>query len=119
MKIIIDGTPYEGEWDLPDFFFTNRELHRIKVVSDGIRAGELIDALEANDTSAFVAVATVAVERTGKKVDPELLWDAPVGSITLRFEEDVADVPLDDQSGDGPSSSGDSSTPSSESGSDS
>lgn len=118
MKVVIDNIPpWNGEWPLADFYFTNRELHRIKQIS-GLRAGELIEALDANDSAAYVGVAVVALERAGKNIDPDEFWDAPVGSISLNLEEaDVDAVPLDVPAGDEPSESGAFSTPASDNGS--
>lgn len=80
--VVKDAAPWDGRYEFPDFSFTNRELHTIKQIS-GIRAGELIEALDANDTAAYVGVAVVVIGRTGKTIDPNRLWDAPVGSITI------------------------------------
>lgn len=63
---------------------TNREAHRIKVMS-GVRAGELEDALNAGDSDVTVSLAAIVLTRNRKRVDEELLWDAPLGS-GLRFE---------------------------------
>ena len=89
--------PWDGRYEFPDFGFTNRELFEIKKLS-GIRAGELIEALDANDTAAFVGMAVVVLARHGKIVDPDDLWNAPVGSIVLDIEAD-ADPPTPPPSG--------------------
>lgn len=103
--VVLEGVqPWDGTYDLGDFQFTNRELHRIKEIS-GLRAGELIDGLEQNDTGAYVGIAVVALARQGKQVAPDVLWDANVGSIRLLLEDD-ADPPTTPASG--PSSSGNS-----------
>lgn len=78
---------------------TNRELHRIKVMS-GVRAGELEDALVAFDNDVLVALAAVVLTRHGKVVDEEKLWDAPAGSglrleIGERDEDDPPVVPAE------------------------
>jgi hypothetical protein len=46
--LVIEGVlpGWDGRYEFPDFSFTNGELYRIKQMS-GIRAGELIEALEA------------------------------------------------------------------------
>ena len=81
---VVEGVPpWDGSYDIPDWFFTNRELYDIKKVSGGIRAGELLEALDANDTAAFVAVAVVVLARHGKVVDPDDLWDAKVGAVSI------------------------------------
>lgn len=96
--------PWDGRYEFEDFSFTNRELHRIKQLS-GIRAGELIEALDANDTAAFVGVAAVVMGRYGKDVVVDDLWDSAVGSIRLDIEADdddgvVADPPPSGLAGD-------------------
>ena len=114
IAVVIEGiAPWDGRYEFEDFTFTNRELYRVKQVS-GLRASELIDAIEANDTSAYVAVADVVLSRTDKKVPVDDLWNGPVGSIMLDFGEVVADPPTRTASGNEPnvteSSSGDGST---------
>jgi hypothetical protein len=91
--VVIEGVPpWDGRYEFDDFAFTNRELFRIKQLS-GLRAGELIEALEANDTSAYVGVAMVVLERSGLKLEADDLWGAKVGSITLDLSGGVADPP--------------------------
>jgi hypothetical protein len=113
--LVIEGAaPWDGRYEFSDFGFTNRELYRIKQLS-GIRAGELIEALEANDTSAYVGVAMVVLGRVGKMPDPDTLWNANVGSIVIDLDGGVADPPTPPDSGgetsDGDGSSGSSSSP--------
>ena len=85
-RLIIEGVPpYDGTHEFEDFTsFTNRELHRIKKQT-GIRVGEFAEALEAGDNDLLVALATVILERTGIKVDDDILWDADAGAITMDF----------------------------------
>lgn len=84
MKLIVkDCQPWDGEYECDIFEFTNRELHKLKVVSEGIRPGELVEALDSNDTAAFVGVSVVVLEQHGLTVDPEDFWSAKVGSLTL------------------------------------
>lgn len=86
MKVILAGVaPWDGMYAFDDFNLTNRELHRIKEVS-GIRAGELIEALEANDRAAFVGFAMVILGRHGKTVDPDDLWDGDASSIRIDLD---------------------------------
>lgn len=93
-KILIKGIDaYDGEWDFDSSYFTNRELHTIKRVA-GVRAGELSDALAAGDTDMIVALAVVALQRHGKHVDEDLLWDGHAGSILYEGE------PEDEEEGD-------------------
>ena len=101
--VIIEGVaPWDGRYEFADFALTNRELYRIKQLS-GIRAGELIEALEANDTAAYVGFAVAIMERNGVKLDPDDLWNAPVGSITIDLGSgDVADPPTIASSGSEP-----------------
>lgn len=88
--VVISGCPpWDGRYEFDDFSFTNRELYDIKQLS-GIRAGELIEALEANDTSAYVGVALVVLRRHGHAADPDTLWKAKVGSITLDIGDEDA-----------------------------
>ncbi len=98
--VVIDGIPpWDGRYPFDDFSFTNRELYDIKLLC-GIRASELIEALEANDTSAYVACANVVMRRAGTQVDIDDLWNAKVGSITIELgSADDADPPT--QSADG------------------
>lgn len=63
---------------------TNREGRTIKRMS-GVRAGELNDALEAGDTDVLVALAKIILERAGRYVDEDALWDAPMASA-LKFD---------------------------------
>lgn len=108
IELIIEGVPpYDGRYETPDFAFTNRELHRIKQISE-VRAGELLEALEANDRAAFVGLATVVLERGGIVVDPNRLWDTESGAIRLQVGDD-ADPPTPDASGNDPTASPDTS----------
>lgn len=112
---IVGIPPWDGRYDFPDdWTFTNRELHRIKQISD-IRAGELFDALENNDRAAYVGVAVVVLARHEKHVDPDDFWDAPAGGIRLLLGGADPDVPLTESepdessgsSGDGSENDGD------------
>ncbi len=113
VKIIINGAPpWDGEYPFDDFSFTNRELYDIKQLC-GIRAGELIEALDANDTGAYVGVAMAVLKRHGKLLEPDDLWNADVGSIRIDLGSDDADPPTQPASEEKPSeteiSSGDNS----------
>ncbi len=101
-RIIIRGTnAYDGEYEFDASTLSNRELHLIKRLS-GVRAGELVEALLAGDSDMLVALAAVAITRTGKPLMEDLLWDAEAGTITYEGEtvEEADEVP--------PASSGDS-----------
>jgi hypothetical protein len=117
IALTLEGVqPWDGRYEFPDFAFTNRELYEIKKLS-GIRAGELIEALDANDTAAFVGMAVVVLARHDKIVDPDDLWNAPVGSIVLEIvADDDADPPTPPPSGNETASSDEPSGGSSESG---
>lgn len=72
--------------------FTNRELHIVKQVS-GVRAGEVWDAMEAGDNDVLVALAHIAVRRTGApRPSLDELWDLPAGGIEI-VEPDEAEDP--------------------------
>jgi hypothetical protein len=79
-------------------YLTYREWHKVKAIS-GVRAGELQDAFVSGDTDLNVALAVVVLERAGKRVDVDLIWDAP-GTSEIRFvlgdrdgEEDGESLP--------------------------
>jgi len=74
--------PLDGDYDLDISRFTNRELHTIKEIS-GVRAGELKAAVEAADNDLIVAFAVIVLRRAGKTVEPDQLWDADSGAITV------------------------------------
>lgn len=111
--IVIEGIPpWDDRYEFDDWAFTNRELYRIKEISKGIRAAELIEALDANDTAAFVALAIIVLERNGKQIhdlDINQFWDAKVGAITLDLSVsrngDSADPPTLPSSEEGPAGS--------------
>lgn len=87
--VVLTGVqPWDGTYVFEDFNLTNRELHRIKEIS-GIRAGELIEALEANDRAAFVGFAVVMLARHGKTVHPDDLWDGDSASIRIVLGDEV------------------------------
>lgn len=92
-RIVIEGvTGYNGEYPLEADYFTNRELHLIKVES-GVRAGELAEAFDAGDNDLMVALAAIAIWRKrGQKPNMDALWDAPAGKFTFLFDgEDAAE----------------------------
>lgn len=93
VSVILKGvSPWDGSYDVGNLDFTNRELFEIKNIC-GVRAGELLEALDAYDAGAYVAVAVVAASRHGTKVDPNALWDAAVGSISLDFDDGESENP--------------------------
>ena len=116
MTLVVKGcAPWDGRYEFDDFSFTNRELYEIKQLS-GIRAGELIEALETNDTAAYVGVAMVVLQRHGHRLDPDDLWNAKVGSISIELggagdDADPQTPPPADEPGNATSGSGGDSTP--------
>ncbi len=102
-KLIINGVPpWDGDYPFDDFAFTNRELYEIKQLC-GIRAGELIEALDANDTGAYVGIGMVVLKRHGKLLEADDLWNANVGSIRIDLGSDGADPPTQPASEEKPS----------------
>ena len=98
-KIIISGVPgLDGEYDL-DMTFTHRDFRTVKQVA-GARANEVMESLGAGDLDIIVAMAEIALQRSGRPHSIEQLWDAEAGSITL----DVAD--LEDVASDPPPNEG-------------
>lgn len=94
--LVIEGiAPWDGDYEI-DWSFTNQEFYDIKTISRGVRPGELLEALDAKDTAAFVGLAVVRLGRDGKRVDPDALWHAPAGCISIRIDDEGEDdaVPL-------------------------
>ena len=82
-KIKVTGIRlYDGEYDFDPTYFTNKELHTIKRMA-GVRGGEIGEAFAAGDTDLIVAFAAIALERGGKIVNEDILWNAKVGAIEL------------------------------------
>jgi len=90
-KIVIEGVQagYDGEYDVDLGYFTNRELHTIKRLT-GLRVGELDEAMRTGDSDVLVAFCVLALQRHGKPVDEDALWDAQAGSITIVVGEEEA-----------------------------
>lgn len=87
-KLVIEGIqPYDGTYDLDTSYFTNRELHTIKRLA-GVRAGEVSEALDANDTDVVVAIAIIGLTRAGQSPVEDMIWDAKAGSIKLVSEDE-------------------------------
>jgi len=83
-KIVINDIPdLAGEYDL-DLNFTHRDFRTIKQVA-GVRANEVMDAIEAGDLDVVVALAEIALQKAGKPHSVEQLWDATAGSLVLDF----------------------------------
>lgn len=91
-SIVIKGIAgYDGEYPFDASYFTNKELHTIKTHS-GVRAGEIQQAFAAGDNDLIVAFAAIALERNGKVVHADVLWNAKVGAIELVLGEDEVDA---------------------------
>ena len=92
LEITLDGIHpgLDGSYhlDLAGENLTAGELHEIKKLT-GLRVGEFEEAAEARDTDLVVAFALVALRRAGKKPDPYLLWEAPVGRILISERADA------------------------------
>ena len=81
--ITVTGIPgYDGEYPLDLSYFTNKDLHTIKRIA-GVRAGEIQAAVDADDNDLAVAFTVIALERNGKAVHEQVLWDAKVGCIAI------------------------------------
>lgn len=85
-RLIVKGVDgLDGTYEFEEFEnFTNRELRRIKLLT-GLRVGEFEDAFRAGDNDMIVGLATVILERMGKEVDSDLLWDAEAGQLIIEF----------------------------------
>lgn len=97
---LIDGD-HEFDWPL-----TSREEHYVKTLS-GVRPLELPEALANHDAAAWVALASIVLNRNGKRHEIDALWDAPPASIGFsetKQETDAlppAEAPAKKESGDG------------------
>lgn len=92
MKVVIEDLPgLAGEYELDVTALTNRDLHEIKQVA-GVRPKEIADAIANWDNDVVVAFALCALRRAGRDVSVDVLWDAPVGSITLDFTDEEEDA---------------------------
>ncbi len=82
--LVMKVPPWEGRYDIPDWRLTQRELHEIKLLS-GVRAGELIEALFANDRAAVVGLTVVILDRHGIAATADDLWDTKADEIEIDF----------------------------------
>lgn len=89
------GVSGEYPFDLDERPFTTGELHLLKEMS-GVRAGELMEAMEAGDTDIMVALAMIVLQRHGKQVSQRLLWDSTMGQIMFDFQEEPEEEEEDD-----------------------
>ncbi len=91
--ISIKGVPpYDGDYPIDLERITNRELSTIKRLS-GVRGAELQDGFTAGDNDLFVALTIIALQRAGKTVIEDAIWDAESGTITFNLEDPVEEVP--------------------------
>jgi hypothetical protein len=84
----------DGDYPFSLGEFSNRDSHDIKRIAN-VRVSEMMEAFEKTDTDLFLAFAVIALRHAGKPVIEDMLWDAPVGKITLVAgdEEEVDDLP--------------------------
>lgn len=87
--VITDIEGLDGEYFI-DVNFTHRDFHVIKQVA-GVRAAEVMDALEAGDLDIVVAVAELTLTKAGVSHDIDQLWDAPAGTITMELDAEEAE----------------------------
>jgi hypothetical protein len=80
----------DGEYECQLDDLTNRELHFVRQTS-GIAPAGIIGGLLSEDAGITVALASVVLEREGKAVDVEALWDAQHGDIMFDFSRDGDD----------------------------
>jgi hypothetical protein len=71
-----------------DEALTNREAHLIKTLS-GARGGEIVEAFLAGDMAVRMALAIVVLQRAGRRVDPEQMWDQKAGWAKYTFGADA------------------------------
>lgn len=93
VKIAEVGRGIDGEYEIDLGRFTNAELRLIKRES-GVRAGEIEEAFRAMDNDLLVCFGIIALQRAGRLVDQEALWEADAGNISL----DLSDLEEDDDS---------------------
>lgn len=83
-------TRLDGEYDCKLDNLTGRELHLVRQLS-GITPTGIVGGLLSQDAGLVVALATVVLDREGKTVDVDALWDARHGSIVFDFTADQGD----------------------------
>jgi hypothetical protein len=116
--IRIEGVPqYDGEYPIDVSTLTMRELHQMKQLT-GLRLFEFDSALAAGDLDVIVGLAVVSLQRAGKTVDADLIWDAELGAVSLIVGDDDGppaaspnEPHSDDQTSSGDASSSDSDSP--------
>jgi hypothetical protein len=115
--IRIEGVPqYDGEYPIDVSTLTMRELHQMKQLT-GLRLFEFDSALAVGDLDVIVGLAVVSLQRAGKTVDADLIWDAELGAVSLIVGDDdgpPAESPNEPHSGE-QTSSGDASSSDSDS----
>lgn len=101
-EIVISWPEGERRYQLPSSY-TYREMGRIKTIT-GLRAGEIEQALIAGDSEVIIAIAVIAAERSGDKVDIDKIGDLEFGAITVEEEPDPTPAADDAAATDEPSS---------------
>ena len=92
-KIVITNVPgLDGEYEL-DMNFTYRDFRTIKQVA-GVRANEVMDALNAGDLDVIIALAEIALRRAGKAHQLDELLDADASDASISI--DVSDMEVDE-----------------------
>lgn len=71
-----------------DEALTVREAHFIKTLA-GARGGEIVEAFLAGDMAVRMALAAVILQRAGKRVEPDALWDASSGWARFTLAADA------------------------------
>jgi hypothetical protein len=97
-KLKITGVAgLEGEFAF-DPVYSHRDFRTIKRLS-GVRAAEVMDALNAGDLEVVVAMAVITLERAGVPFTEDQIWDSDAGSITIvADEEEEASPPVQELS---------------------
>lgn len=94
-RIKIEGVAgFDGEYPFEPGDFTYDDWNLIKQAS-GVRAGELIEALGANDITVVPALAVIAVRAAGKVVTLDYFRNQKAGSITLDLGGDEDDEQME------------------------
>lgn len=83
-------TRLNGEYDCKLDDLTSRELHLVRQMA-GITPTGIVGGLLSQDAGLVVALATVVLEREGKAVNVDALWDAKHGSLVFDFTGDQGD----------------------------
>lgn len=104
-KIRVSGVAgFEGEYELDQDAITMGDLKIIKRVA-GVRAGEIDEAVNAGDVDVIVALAMIAMKRSGLAHwagFEQAVESVPIGELKLDYVgSDDGDDATDPQSGNG------------------